>query len=333
MKKITDKVRLPSALFQSFHSVVIAALLTSVVAVVTGRADVVYVANEAGGTIDAINSAGVSSVFATTPGGVDAFGLAFDSGGNLYVGTINEILKYTPGGAESVFANNGLDDPAGLAFDKAGNLYVANAANNTIEEFTPGGGGNVFASTGLSAPTGLAFDSAGNLYVANSGNNTIEKFTSSGVGSLFASNPSGSLSVLDGPQGLAFDSAGNLYVANYFSDTVERFTTGGIASTFAGSGLNFPVGLAFDSAGNLYVANNSPLGDNIEKFSSTTGVGSVFAGGLSQPQYLALTNNAGQPLSLPVPEVPTWGMVLAGFLVLLGMMRLKSIQPKVRSAG
>jgi NAD(P)-dependent dehydrogenase (short-subunit alcohol dehydrogenase family) len=114
---------------------------------------------------------------------------------------LNEILKYTPGGAESVFANNGLDDPAGLAFDKAGNLYVANAANNTIEEFTPGGGGNVFASTGLSAPTGLAFDSAGNLYVANSGNNTIEKFTSSGVGSLFASNPSSSLSVLDGPQG------------------------------------------------------------------------------------------------------------------------------------
>jgi hypothetical protein len=35
-------------------------------------------------------------------------------------------------------------------------------------------------------------------------------------------------------------------------------------------------------------------------FSSTTDVGSVFVSGLSAPQYLALTSDAGQPLSLPV---------------------------------
>lgn len=120
------------------------------------------------------------------------------------------------------------------------------------------------------------------------------------------------------PEGLAFDSAGNLYAANSITDTVEKFTPGGTGSTFAGSGLNFPVGLAFDSAGNLYVANS--VGDNIEIFSSTTGVGSVFFGGLSEPTFLAITNDAGQPLPLPVPEVPTWGMIPAGFLVLLGMM-------------
>lgn len=152
--------------------------------------------------------------------------------------------------------------------------------------------------------------------------------------SLFASNPTGSLSVLHDPQGLAFDRAGNLYAANEGGDTVERFTPGGTASTFAGSGLNFPVGLAFDSAGNLYLANSSPLCDNIEKFSGTTLVGSVFAAGLHDPEYLALTNDAGQPLSLPpVPEVPAWSMVVAGLLVLLSMRRLKSLQPKVRSAG
>lgn len=163
IKKLTDKVRLPSVIFQSFRTLVIViALLSSAVAIKTGRADVVYVANAIGGAVDAINSAGVSSVFATTPGGADAFGLAFDSAGNLYVGDTSEIFKYTPGGAGSVFANNGLSDPAGFAFDRAGNLYVANTGNNTIEKFTPGGGGNVFARTGLNAPTGLAFDSAGN---------------------------------------------------------------------------------------------------------------------------------------------------------------------------
>jgi hypothetical protein len=49
---------------------------------------------------------------------------------------------------ESVFANNGLDDPVDIAFDSTGHLYAAKFGNNTIEKFTLGGGGNVFASMG-----------------------------------------------------------------------------------------------------------------------------------------------------------------------------------------
>lgn len=314
-KTASNVGHLSRALVKSLQSILAAALLIGALGATTSRADIVYVGNEVGGNIDKIPSSGTPSVFATTPGGTDAFGMAFDSAGNLYVVTGNEILKFTPNGAESVFANNGLDDPVDIAFDKAGNLYAANFGNNTIEKFTLGGGGNLFASTGLDGPTGLAFDSAGNLYVSNGNGDTIEKFTPGGVGSVFASTG------LNDPQGLAFDSAGNLYAANELSDTVEKFTPGGSASTFAGSGLNFPVGLAFDSAGNLYVANSSPLADNIEVFSSTTGVGSVFASGLASPTYLALTNNAGQPLPLPVPEPPTWGMIAVGYLALLGTMR------------
>jgi DNA-binding beta-propeller fold protein YncE len=57
-------------------------------------------------------------------------GIIFDDAGNLYVCSDNDpessILKFTPDGTGSVFANSGLDGPHGLAFDDAGNLYVEN---------------------------------------------------------------------------------------------------------------------------------------------------------------------------------------------------------------
>src|SRR4029077_822787 len=103
----------------------------------------------------------------------------------------NTIVKFTSGGAGSVFASSGLNQPYGLAFDNACNLYAANYAGNTIEKFTPGGAASVFASTGLFGPVGLTFDHAGNLYAANNNANTIEKFTPGGVGSVFASFSAG----------------------------------------------------------------------------------------------------------------------------------------------
>jgi hypothetical protein len=88
----------------------------------------------------------------------------------------------------------GLNGPSGMAYDSGGNLYVANSGTNgslqnTIVKFTSGGVLSTFAtaSSGLNAPQGLAFDSAGNLYVANSGNGNILKFTPDGSSSVFAS--------------------------------------------------------------------------------------------------------------------------------------------------
>ena len=92
------------------------------------------------------------------------------------------VLKFTPNGVGSVFADSGFHLAVGLAFDVAGNLYVSNMDSNTIEKFAPDGTDlGVFAGTGLNEPFGLIFDSAGNLYAANRGNDTIEKFSSTGV--------------------------------------------------------------------------------------------------------------------------------------------------------
>jgi len=53
-------------------------------------------------------------------------------------------------GTGSVFADTGFDTAYGLAFDSAGNLYVSKFRSSTIEKFSSDGGDlSVFASTGL----------------------------------------------------------------------------------------------------------------------------------------------------------------------------------------
>jgi len=261
------------------------------------------------------------SVFASS--GLDgAEGLAFDGAGNLYVANApnNTIEKFTPGGVPSVFASTGLANPQGLAFDSAGNLYVANDGNNTIEKFTSGGVGSVFASSGLANPGSLAFDSAGNLYVTNNGG--IEKFTPGGVGSTFASLSLGNLDIsVSYPLGLAFDKAGNLYVTG---GGLEEITPGGVGSFFAvQSEYSFPLGpgLAFGSDDGLYATNGYQIAGVSTGYEPDTGIfpgpGVAFVGAVASypgPGYLAITNDAGQPLLTPAgagtarapgPVVPT----------------------------
>ncbi len=278
------------------------------------NADVIYVSNAGNDTIQKFNSAGIGSQFANTGLSIPN-GLAFDIAGNLFAVNHgnNTVEKFTPGGVGTFFATNGLDHPAGLAIDGAGNLYVASRNNNSVVKFTSGGASSVFCNTGLNSPYDLAFDRAGNLFAANYGNNAISKITSGGVSSLFANTG------LSSPQGIAFDSAGNLYVANNGDNTVERFTPGGVGSVFANTGLSFPQGMAFDSQGNLYVANAG--NDTVEKFTSG-GIGSLFAStGLSNTGFIAVTNDAGQPLSLPVPEPSMLALLGFGTMGLLRRRR------------
>ena len=142
-----------------------------------------YVANVTGKTIEKFTQGGVGTVFADENDGlVKPIDLAFDTAGNLYVTNAGNVLRFTPDGVGSVFADVGFHTTYGLAFDSAGNLYVSNYSGNAIEKFSPTGVDlGVFASTGLDKPLGIMFDREGNLYAANSGNNTIEKFSSTGV--------------------------------------------------------------------------------------------------------------------------------------------------------
>jgi sugar lactone lactonase YvrE len=149
-----------------------------------------YVANILADTIVSFTPAGVGTVFADGTDGLEhPVDLVFDKSGNLYVSCAfggptrtGTVLKFSPDGVVSVFADSGFSLPWGLAMDRDGNLYVGNFRASTIEKFSPTGEDlGVFASAGVHSPHGMIFDAAGNLYVANNAAQTIERFSPTGV--------------------------------------------------------------------------------------------------------------------------------------------------------
>jgi DNA-binding beta-propeller fold protein YncE len=139
---------------------------------------------------DDTSPTGASTIFKFTPSGErivfgslpsQGWGLAFDSGGNLYAaqgpvsfGGDPTIYKFAPDGTRTIFAGPNAfapgEYPVGLAFDRNGNLYVSietfsDPGNDSIVYFDSNGVKYPFA-TGLTFPRGLAFDSFGNLFVA-----------------------------------------------------------------------------------------------------------------------------------------------------------------------
>lgn len=281
------------------------------------RADIIYCANWNSDTIeryDSVTGADLGT-FASSGG---PRGVALSGSGNLYVAEwkTQQIVKYAPGGAGSVYAS-GLEGAEDITFDSSGNLYYGSLWNNTIVKITPDGATSVFASTGFN-PYGLAFDRAGNLYAANCAGGAIMKYTPDGQSSVFATG-------LQGPIGLAFDGGGNLFVANYFGQSIEKFTPGGQGTTFA-SGLADPAGIAFDSAGNLFVADEwgGPSYGRLEKI-TPNGTVSVFAdGNYSGPVYLAIQ---------PVPEPAGAALLGAGLALLWARSREAGCATRKRLKG
>ena len=110
------------------------------------------------------------------------FGVAMDSGGNIYVtDELNyTVRKVTSTGTVTTLAG-GSTEPHGIAVDAATNLYVT--TNDVVERLTLSGSNWVVTilATNLFAPLGLAVDSATNIYVADSGNDAVERITQSGT--------------------------------------------------------------------------------------------------------------------------------------------------------
>ena len=229
-------------------------LCLAVISLICARASAQNLFMTDGATIYQFTPDAVRTTFAS--GLSRAFGLTFDSEGNLFVvnhdnSSSGQILKFTRDGLRNTFAL-GLNNPGNLAFDSAGNLFTVDTGG--IYKFTPNGVRSTFAS-GLPFPEfdkRALFDTAGNLFVADDASGAIYKFTPTGVQTTFASGLK--------PLALAFDSRGNLFVGDLgFGNlldhigSVYKFTPTGVRTKFA-SGLYSPVALAFDSRGNLLVA-------------------------------------------------------------------------------
>ena len=205
------------------------------------------------------------------------FGVALDSGGNLYIADTGNyrVRKVTSDGIVTTVAGNGtqgfsgdggpataaeLEGPSGVALDKSGNLYISDAG--AVRKVTPGGtiqtiigqGGLVCStpSTALCIRShGVTVDTLGNLYVAADSqvlkmtpDGTVTRVAGTGTpgfcgegGPCGDSGPATSAH-LDIPWGVAVDAAGNLYISDWGSVRIHKVTPDGTISTIAGTGAS-----------------------------------------------------------------------------------------------
>jgi sugar lactone lactonase YvrE len=207
-------------------------------------------------------------------------------------------------------SNAQLSWPVGLAFDSGGNLFIADTGNQVIRKVSPAGIISTVA-TGLTTPEGVALDASGALYITDYSISTDDCDGLTYSGRLLKISPDGTTSIVLGgvseqplnqPQGIAVDKSGNVYVADSAAASLLKVSPEGLvsaASTFGGT-----VNVATDSSGNLYVSDGHTALRRISADGTTIGlIGNGFSeaywgdGGkatdasLSTPFGLALDSN------------------------------------------
>lgn len=127
---------------------------------------------------------GSSTVTNITTNYQDAFGMALDSAGNLYVtngNQVDELDKTTS--YKTVVRTYSQASAWGLAIDPAnGNLFVGtDSYDGGVREFDTTTGLLVNTFTGYTRPRGLAFDAGGDLFVGDQGDGTIYEISDANV--------------------------------------------------------------------------------------------------------------------------------------------------------
>lgn len=225
----------------------------------------VFIADSGNGRIRKIGTNGIISTIAggglQDPGdggnATNAYlvfpeGLAFDSGGSLYISQYDgRIRKVTPDG------------------------MIATIAGSKNAYSYSGDGGPAVKAT-LANPYGIALDSKGNVFIADWGNRRIRKIATDGTISTVAGNGACCYSGDNGPAvnaelntpfWVAVDGVGTLYFTDENNQRVREVTADGTISTLAGNGdsgysgdggpagaaeLEAPAGIALDAQGSVY---------------------------------------------------------------------------------
>ena len=126
-----------------------------------------------------LSGAGVGTV--ATPQGV-----AFDSGGNLWVASspgVSEFSRYGAPVSSTPLTSGGITAPLSLAIDGAGTVWIANAngsvsaLSNTGTALSPSAGYPAAATA--STTGGIAVDLSGNVWVTSSSGNTVTEILGS----------------------------------------------------------------------------------------------------------------------------------------------------------
>jgi hypothetical protein len=196
-------------------------------------------------------------------------GIAFDSGGNVYVAVAGEILVYPPNPTATSAPIRTLrgditsgEDIYGLAIDTSNRLYVAES--DEVEVYAAGASGSAAPiqefdlpsdpASGLDSCLSVAVDSSADIYCANFNNSTITEYAAGSTGTsvtpMLAASDLSKTSI-DEPFGIFIDNSNSVYVANYGNSSVAVFATNGALAAGTATrlisgtttGLNFPYGI------------------------------------------------------------------------------------------
>ncbi len=152
----------------------------------------------------------------------------------------------------------GLLNATGLAFGPGGDLYVSSRSEGTVYRVDQSGLATPFAE-GLGLASGLAFDPEGNLYVGDRSGTIFKVPPDRGAPLSAAEREIFVVATLEpsiSAYHLAFDGNGVLYVTGpttSSSQEVHAIDRNGNVSSFF-KGLGRAQGIAFDEENNLYVA-------------------------------------------------------------------------------
>jgi sugar lactone lactonase YvrE len=182
----------------------------------------ILIADAGNHCIRKINTLGVISTIAGTPG---INGFSGDGG---------------PATAAKLYG------PYSVATDGTGNIYIADVDNQRIRKIDAAGNISTIAGSGVGGysgdggpatvaqlyePIAVAADAVGNVYIADGWNNRIRIVNAAGNISTIAGTGTsgysgdGGLAVsaqLNNPYGVAVDNAGNIYIADYGNNRIRR---------------------------------------------------------------------------------------------------------------
>lgn len=150
-----------------------------------GPDDLLYVIQWNGGPVKRYNLDGTFIDDFTSSSINEAIGMAWDSGGNLYVSSFNNgsngfVKKFDRfGNDQGFFVNSNLSGPTDIWF-KSGDLYVSDWSGNRVQKFDSDGS---FISTfisNVSQPEGVDFLDNGDILIGASGSSSVKRYDANG---------------------------------------------------------------------------------------------------------------------------------------------------------
>lgn len=203
----------------------------------------------------------------------DAFGIASDSKGNLYVTTSNSnsVIKLSPSG--TTYTQTSIAVGANsyqVAVDGAGNLFVTTSAGLLKETLNRSTGAYIQStiSTSYTSLAGVAVDGAGNLYLANQTSIVLQ--TPNGSGGYTSSTLATGLNFAFS---ITVDASLNLYVNDAGAGAVYKYTnaSGTYTRSTIATGLSNNDGIAVDAGGVVYVVADGTTSGILRYFPNGSG--------------------------------------------------------------